>query len=131
MGHKLKIMQAFQAEFMAGDAETACKTHLSSEFRLLEPPELPHGGEFVGWDAPLRVANIYRAIWDVELLRTDFFDADDGDILTARYVMRWTHKTTRKSLTEAIVELNTIADGRIAQMEVFHFDCRGLLATMT
>lgn len=53
----------------------ACRRFMAEDFRLIEPPELPQGGVFNGWDAPVSVGEIYRAIWDVELLRSEFHDA--------------------------------------------------------
>jgi hypothetical protein len=130
MSGKLDVMRTFQSAYMSGGPEQACRRHLSEDFELHEPPELPQGGRFTGWDAPLRVSAIYTAIWDIELLNAEFFDVPDGDLVVSRYLMKWTHKATGKTMTQPIVELNTIVGGKITKMEVFHFDAAGLLATM-
>ena len=130
MSGDLELMHAFQAEFMGGSPQEACRQFLSNDFKLLEPPELPQGGVFIGWDAPLKVSKIYRAIWNVDVISSDSFSCVGAGLVMSRYVMKWTHIITGKSLIEPIVELNTIANGKIEQMEVFHFDAAGLLATM-
>lgn len=129
MDDKLAVMRAFQADYMAGNAERACRAHLSDDFQLHEPPELPQGGVFTGWDAPMRVSAIYMAIWDIDLLEAAFFDVPGADLVVSRYLMKWTHKGTGKTMTQPIAELNTVAGGKIRRMEVFHFDAAGLLAT--
>lgn len=130
MADKLSVMRAFQQDYLASSPTEACRKFVSEDFRLIEPPELPQGGIFEGWDAPVRVGEIYRAIWDVEPLRSDFYEVPDSDILVSRYYMKWTHLSTGKSIINPVVELNTIVGGKFTQMEVFHFDAAGLLATM-
>lgn len=130
MSDKLSVMRAFQREYLETNALEACRRFMTDDFRLIEPPELPQGGIFDGWDAPVRVGEIYRAIWEVEPLRSDFYDSPDGDILISRYHMKWTHLLTGKSFAGPVVELNRIVAGKFVQMEVFHFDAAGLLATM-
>jgi hypothetical protein len=115
---------------MAGNAVEACQRYVSETLELIEPPELPQGGIFHGWDAPIQVTAIYTGIWDVELLSTDFHDAIDDDIVFGRYLITWTHKVTGKSITEPVIEVNKLKDGKITVMEVFHFDPGGLLKTM-
>lgn len=131
MVDKLGVMLAFQQEYLASSEHEACRKFMSEDFRLIEPPELPQGGVFNGWDAPVRVREIYRAVWDVELLRSDFHDAPESHVLVSRYHMKWTHLQTGRSIINPVAELNTIVAGRFTQMEVFHFDAAGLLATMT
>lgn len=130
MADKLSVMRAFQQEYLASSPIEACSKFVSEDFRLIEPPELPQGGIFEGWDAPVRVGEIYRAIWDVEPLQSEFYEVPDSEILVSRYHMKWTHLVTGKTIITPVVELNTIAGGMFTQMEVFHFDAAGLLATM-
>jgi hypothetical protein len=129
MTDKLNTMRSFVAAYNEMDPREACRTFLAEDFECHEPPELPQGGVFTGWDAPLRISAIYAAIWDIDVLSADFFDVTGSDLVMSRFVMKWTHKKTGKSVTEPIVELNTIVGGKIRKMEVFHFDPAGLLAT--
>ena len=129
MTDKLETMRSFVAAFNEGGARDACRTFLAEDFECYEPPELPQGGVFTGWDAPLRINAIYGATWNIEIISADFYDVAGSDMVMSRFVMKWTHKGTGKSVTEPIVELNTIVGGKIRKMEVFHFDAAGLLAT--
>jgi hypothetical protein len=130
MSTSMDILTEFQSIYMAGDAVKACRQYVSTDLELIEPPELPQGGVFHGWDAPIRVTAIYTGIWDVQFLSSDFYDAIDDDIVFARYVATWTHKATGKSITEPVIELNKLSNAKISLMQVFHFDAGGLLKTM-
>jgi hypothetical protein len=127
----LSLMRSFQEAFMTSDPAEACRLFLSADFELHEPPELPQGGVFKGFDAPLRVNAIYRNIWDVEFHASDLWNTDNPDILLARYLTTWTHRQTGKSVTQPVVELNTVIGGKITRMDVFHFNPTGLIKTMT
>lgn len=130
MGEKLDLMHKYIAHFATGDWEGACRTYVSDDFECVEPPALPQGGIFRGYDAPIVISRIYRDIWDIEILKLDYWDDPDRDELVSCYTIKWVSKVTGRSMTQPIVELNTIRDGKIRRMEVFHFDAAGLLATL-
>ncbi|HLY55214.1 MAG TPA: nuclear transport factor 2 family protein [Stellaceae bacterium] len=130
MGSNLDTMRRFLAAWQEG-WEPACKAFLSDDFVCIEPPELPQGGVFAGWDAPIRISNIYRGLWDIDLLDAQFYDEEGSGVVVSRYLMTWTSKATGKSMTQPVVELNHVAGGKIIKMEVFHFDPAGLVATLT
>lgn len=129
MGTKLDLMQGFLAHFLT-DWNGACRAYMADDFECIEPPELPQGGVFKGYDAPIVISRIYRGIWDVEILKSQFWDDETSDMLVSCYTMKWTSKKTGRSMTQPVVELNTIKGGKIARMEVFHHDPAGLLATL-
>lgn len=130
MGANLDVLHRFLAAWQES-WEDACQAFIPDEFECIEPPELPQGGVFTGWDAPIRISNIYRGIWDVDVLDHQFFDEEGTGIVASRYLITWTSKETRKSMTQPVVELNHVRDGKITKMEVFHFNPAGLLATLT
>ena len=129
MGTNLTLLKDFLAAWQE-DWSAACRKYVSADFECIEPPELPQGGTFRGWDAPITISNIYRGIWDVEVLDHGFFDEEGSGVVVSRYLIKWTSKETGKSMTQPVVELNHVADGQITKMEVFHFDAAGLLATL-
>jgi ketosteroid isomerase-like protein len=130
MGTKLDLMQRFLSHFATGDWEGACRTYVSEDFECLEPPELPQGGTFKGYDASIVISNIYRDIWDIEILDHKFWDDEASDILVSCYTIKWTSKKTGRSMTQPVMEQNTIRDEKIRRMQVFHFDAAGLLSTL-
>ena len=129
MGENLDTMRRFLAAWQQG-WEPACREFLTEDFECIEPPELPQGGVFVGWDAPIRISRIYLGLWQLDVLDYQFFDEPGSGVVVSRYLMKWTAKTTGKTMTEPVVELNHVKDGKITKMEVFHFDPAGLVATL-
>jgi ketosteroid isomerase-like protein len=129
MGANLDVMKRFLAAWQES-WEEACRAFISEDFVCIEPPGLPQSGTFRGWDAPIRISNIYRGIWDVEVLDYQFWDEEGSGVVVSRYLMKWTHKLTAKSMTQPVVEINHVRDGRITRMEVFHHDPMGLAATL-
>jgi len=129
MGKNLQTLQSFITAWKV-DWETACRAFVADDFVCIEPPELPQGGTFTGWDAPIQVSNIYLGLWDLEVLDYQFIEAEESDVVVSRYLMAWTSKATRQSFAGPVIELNHIENGKITKMEVFHFDAAGLLATL-
>jgi hypothetical protein len=129
MGTNLSVLTDFLAAWQ-DDWQAACRTYVSEDFECIEPPELPQGGVFTGWDAPIKVSSIYQGIWNIEVLDHQFFDEEGSGTVVSRYLIKWTSKETGKSMTQPVVELNQIVDGKISRMEVFHFNAAGLLATL-
>lgn len=128
--NKLQLVQRFFAQYQSGDREGACRTYMHDEFELIEPPDLPQGGVFRGWDAAIKAGNIYAGIWDVEFKDAHYWEIEDSNVLIVRYVVEWTSKRTGRTLTQPIVELMTIESNKIIKIEVFHFDPGGLLKTL-
>ena len=131
MGKNLEIMKKFLARFQSGDWEGACENYVAEDFECHEPPGLPQEGVFRGRDASMQVSHIYRDIWDVSIDDQQYWEAEDDDIVFSRYVITWTSKKTGKSVTQPISEMNYFKDGKIAKMEVFHFNPIGLVETLS
>ena len=131
MGKNLEIMKAFLTQFQSGDWEGACENYVAEDFECHEPPGLPQEGVFKGRDASMQVSNIYHDIWDVSIDDQQYWEAEDDDIVFSRYVITWTSKQTGQSITQPISEMNYFKDGKIAKMEVFHFNPIGLVETLS
>lgn len=130
MGSKLEFMKQFLDHFATGDWDGACRKYLADDFECIEPPELPQGGTFRGYDAPIRISRIYRDIWDVNVTHLEFWEDESSDVLVSCYTIKWTSKKSGRSMTQPVMEQNTISNGKLRRMQVFHFDAAGLLATI-
>lgn len=129
MGHNLQLLKRYLEAWQLS-REDACREYMTEDFECIEPPELPQGGVFRGYDAPIRITEIYTALWQIDILDMKFWDEPGSDVVVSRYVMKWTALKTGKSITEPVIELNHIRDGKISKMEVFHFDAHGLVDTL-
>ena len=128
MKSNLEIFQSMHEIFMSGEWEKACDTYFSDDLVLREPPGLPQQGVHRGRYAPIRVSNIYRAIWDMEIHKMELWE--DGEVLVNRMETTWTNKATGKSLRQPVTETNRFRDGKIVEIEVFMFNPAGLMATL-
>jgi hypothetical protein len=128
MGTNGKVFTEFSELFRAGEMERACRTYMHPDLEIHEPPSLPQGGVFRGWDAPIRITKIYTSIWDIEVGPLEMCEA--GDLLIWRAMFTWKSKKTGKSVTAPAVEVNYFQDGKTVRMEVFHHDTQGMLDTL-
>jgi RNA polymerase sigma factor (sigma-70 family) len=82
MGANLETMKRFLTAWQQS-WETACRSFIASDFECIEPPGLPQSGTFRGWDAPIQISNIYRGIWDVDVLDYQFWDEEGSDVVVS------------------------------------------------
>ncbi len=127
---KIDVLRAFFLEFTTTSPEEACRKYLSDDYELHEPPGLPHGGVFKGWDAPLRVSAIYNGIWTVDFHTFDFLNIENSDLVMGHIFATWTNRQTGKSMSQPVVELNTVIGDKLTRTDVFYFNPAGVLATM-
>ena len=113
--------------FLAGDREGAMAL-LDPDIHIEQPGSLPHGGEHHGHAGFGAMGAAFAGHWDRTI--------DDPQVTgagpdTAVQVTRqtWTSKATGRTATVAVVELLTVADGRITRIRVFPQDTHALLAT--
>jgi len=128
MGPHAKTFEEFSGLFRSGKMEEACRKYMHPDLEIHEPPSLPQGGVFRGWDAPIQVTKIYTGIWDIEVGPLEMCEA--GNLLIWRAVFTWKSKKTGKSVTAPAVEVNYFKDGKTVRMEVFHHDTQGMLDTL-
>ncbi|MEM8497164.1 MAG: nuclear transport factor 2 family protein [Pseudomonadota bacterium] len=130
MSSNLQQLRAFLDCFQAGDWQGACEQYCQPDFEIHEPPGLPQSGVHRGALASIEVSKIYRSIWDVEIGDQALWEAENEDLVVSRYVMTWTSKATQRSITQPVVELNFFREGKLARMEVYMSDPKGLMATL-
>ena len=134
MKSALELVKAFQAKGIkivegTGESEAICRQYLADDFVNIEPPQMPVGGVFSGWSAPIQITDIYAKHFDIDCLGMKFF-GDGGDVVAARGTWRFTSKETGRSITVPAVELFTVVGDKIKSIEVFQFDPAGIVATL-
>ena len=113
-----------------GLAASILREYMADNFENFEPPQLPVGGVFRGWDASLRIIAIYNEHWHQECLKTEIFGDDNSNLVAAKGLWQWTSVETGRSHTGAAVELFTVENGKIKAIEVFQFDPAAIVATL-
>ena len=134
MGARAERFKSFNTKYMATDTAgrlELVREYFAEDFVCYEPPELPQGGTFRGWDAGPRISAIYRALWDLELVDMTILEEKDSDTLVMRTTYKWTSKETGRVFIGPVLELVAFnREGKIQSFEVFHFDPAGLVATL-
>ena len=134
MGARAEQFKSFNTKYMATDTAgrlELVREYFAEDFECIEPPELPQGGTFRGWDAGPHISAIYRALWDLELIEMTILEAEGSDTLVMRTVYKWTSKETGRVFIGPVLELVAFnKEGKIQSFEVFHFDPAGLVATL-
>ena len=91
-----------------------------------EAASLPYGGDYKGTDGVIQHARCYRQHWDTlqtaeeRQLEPEIFSS--GDRVGVVWRQRGRHTEPDRQLDEPVVSLYTLADGRITDARMFHFD---------
>jgi ketosteroid isomerase-like protein len=122
-----ELVGELSRRFQSGDVDGA-RAIYADGIRLQQPTSLPHGGwheGLVGLDA---MAATFASHWDRTITGARILDAGDSAVQVT--TQTWTSKATGRSATVDVVELFTVADGRITEIRVFQQDTAALLATL-
>jgi uncharacterized protein len=97
-----------------------------------EAPSLPYGGEYSGPDAALRHALGYRTTWDRRQtpaeMRLDPQIIAQGDHVVVLWRQRGHDPKTGETFDWPAVSVYRLAEGKIVESRMFHFDTARMLA---
>lgn len=96
---------------------------------LVEPSSLPHGGVHQGIDAFHRAQAGMRELWEQHIEGAEYWQCAP-DRVTLRIVIRWTARSTGRSVVLPMIDLIRFGDGKIIGIEAFVFDTAALLGTL-
>lgn len=96
---------------------------------VIEPASLPHGGRHRGLDQFRALQAAMRELWDQRIEAADYWQCAE-DRVTLRIVIRWTARSTGRSVVLPMVDLLRFRDGRVVEVEAFVHDTKGLLDTL-
>ena len=70
MKSALELVKEFQTQGIkivegTDEAEAICRKYLAHDFSCIEPPQMPVGGVFTGWDASIQITYIYKKHFDI------------------------------------------------------------------
>jgi len=122
-----EIVGELSRRFLAGNRDGAMAL-LSPDLLIEQPPSLPHGGEHRGHDGMAAMGAAFAEHWDRVIVDPRL--VADGATVVQLTTQTWTARTTGRAVTVDVVELLTVADGRITEIRVFPQDTASLLATL-
>jgi ketosteroid isomerase-like protein len=123
-----ELVRELSRRFRSGDVEGA-RAIYADGIRLQQPASLPHGGWHEGLAGLDAMAATFASHWDRSIADARILDVDAATAVQVT-TQTWTSKATGRAATVDVVELFTVADGRIAEIRVFQQDTAALLATL-
>jgi ketosteroid isomerase-like protein len=114
--------------FRDGDIEDAMALY-DPAVRIEQPASLPHGGWHEGAAGIGEMGAAFARHWDRTIGPARLLDAGDDEAVQVT-TQTWTSKATGRSATVDVVELFTVAGGRITEIRVFQQDTHLLLQTL-
>src|SRR4051794_7080984 len=107
---------------MSGDLDSASALLDDERLVIHEPAGLPYGGEFAGIAGWREVTEHEIALMETELLSPIDFQpvGEDRVLMTVR--VRFTSRATGRSAEIDVVEVLTVADGRLTVFDVYYKD---------
>jgi ketosteroid isomerase-like protein len=122
----LEAFYAAEAAYLAGglsddEARTTYRESFTEDVEIREPESLPYGGVWRGRDGVERLVTRLREVYD----EAGFGDRrvyDCGDTLFVLLRSPVRSRATGRRTTNAVLQRIELRDGRIASMEIFHWD---------
>ena len=114
------VMDRFVAAFEAGDLAGACGL-LHPDAVVHEAAGLPYSGDYKGPDGFAALVGTMAGSYDFKLLDTEYLPVDDERIVV-RMVARFTSRTSGNSVQFPVVEIYTVRDGLIRDVDVYYKD---------
>jgi hypothetical protein len=120
------VMDRFIAAFEAGDLQGACAL-LHPEAIVHEAAGLPYAGEYKGPDGFAALVGTMAGSYDFKLLDTEYLPVDNERIVV-KMQTRFTSRLSGNSLEFPVVEIYTVRDGLIQDVDVYYKDPAGVTA---
>jgi uncharacterized protein len=117
---------AAEAAYLAGDlddaaARDAYRRCFTADVEIREPESLPYGGVWRGRDGVERLIARLREVYD-EASFEDRRVFDCGDTFFVLMRSRVRSRATGRRMTNSVLHRLELRGGRIAAMEIFHWD---------
>jgi ketosteroid isomerase-like protein len=120
------VMERFVSAFESGDLPGACAL-LHPEAVIREADGLPYSGEYTGPDGFAALVGAMAGSFEFKLLDTEYLPVDDERIVM-RMVARFTSRATGNSVEFPVVEIYTVRDGLIRDVDVYYKNPAGVTA---
>jgi ketosteroid isomerase-like protein len=120
------VVEQFEHAFVRGDMEEVLSL-LADDIVVHEAASLPYGGDHRGHDGFLRLADAFNRVWEMTSpLDLTFLDAGERVVVLVRYDV--VARATGRPLTLDHVEIYTVRDGKIADLDIYYRDTAAIAA---
>lgn len=124
----VKVVEGFLGAFASGDIAGAL-SFLAPDAVVDEAHGLPFSGRYVGPDGFLEILGKMSAVLGATVDKIEVHDS--GDVVTGKLSLTFTSSATGEALQTTVVELYTVADGKITHADVYYKDPGAVTALAT
>lgn len=117
------VVEKFLKAFTAGELETAISL-LHPGIVISEADALPYPGDHVGLEGFQNLLG--KMLEPFEMVIQGFEISDAGSIIVVKLLMEFKSRASGRTVTMPSVELYSVADGRIAKIDVYYKDTKAL-----
>jgi ketosteroid isomerase-like protein len=96
---------------------------------VIEPVSVPHGGLHRGVGEYRSLQERMRTLWEQRIESAEYWQCA-ADRVALRIVIRWTARTTGRSVVLPMIDMIKFRDGKIVEIEVFLQDTGALIDTL-
>ena len=122
----VEVVQEFEDAFVRGDMERVLSL-LAPDIVVHEAPSVPYPGDHRGHEGFLRLADAFNSVWEiVSELELTFLDGGDGQV-AAVVAYDAVARATGVRLRQRMVEVYTVRDGRITDLDVYYRDTAAIV----
>ncbi|MGX4688159.1 nuclear transport factor 2 family protein [Streptomyces sp. JNUCC 63] len=107
-----------------GPAEQA--DPFQEDIAVHEAESLPYGGDWKGREGLRNLMDTIGSITELAPTDIEVFDAGDGIVIT-RQTANFTSKSTGATLSVPMVEIYTMVDGKIQDIDVYYKDTKAMV----
>jgi len=107
-----------------GPAEQA--DPFQNDIAIHEAESLPYGGDWKGREGLRKLMDTIGSITELTPTDIEVFDAGDG-IVISRQTTNFTSKSTGTTLSIPMVEIYTMVDGKIQDIDVYYKDTKAMV----
>jgi ketosteroid isomerase-like protein len=126
----LEVVQTMVDAFARGEIDEALSC-LADDLVVHEPATLPYAGDWHGPAGFLKMVEGFMATWEFKSELTSTAYDGGGDLVFLRVQADVVSVATGKPLSFKIVEVYTVRDGKIADIDVFYKDTAEMVAAIS
>jgi ketosteroid isomerase-like protein len=122
----VRVVEQFEHAFVRGDMDEVLSL-LHEDIVVHEAPSLPYAGDHRGHDGFLKLAAAFNRVWEMTSpLDLTFLDAGETAVVVlVRYDV--VARATGNPLTLDHVEIYTVRDGKITDLDVYYRDTAAIV----
>ena len=125
-----KLAATWSSESMTDPRTTERQVDVfDDDVTVIEPLSLPHGGRHRGLEEYRSLQDQMRRMWDQRIESAEYWPCGD-DQVALRIVIRWSARSTGRSVVLPMIDMIKFRAGKIVEVEVFLQDTKALLDTL-